>query len=201
MVDLLESPSNYLMRHLLDFDDIEDYEENHTIASDLAQQTINHLKSYLKNDKDLENVLQNHCETLVKLIHAQMQNHYEQPEQRWTEVIARNHIPLKSTRYVVPANEVPVSYYMPFDHQKPIKDLLFTGYQRSTYSTIRFDSHSERLFAEVLEKDPSVLKWIKPPRNSFSIFYHKDTAYEPDFVVETHDEKLLCEVKEAVGSD
>lgn len=43
---------------------------------------------------------------------------------------------------------------------------------------------SERRFAVILEDDNAVLKWFKPARGQFQIYYHKDQAYEPDFVVE-----------------
>jgi type III restriction enzyme len=35
----------------------------------------------------------------------------------------------------------------------------------------------------------------KPGRNQFKIEYRRGDQYEPDFVVETQTEKLICEVK------
>jgi type III restriction enzyme len=47
----------------------------------------------------------------------------------------------------------------------------------------------------MLEDDSNVLKWFKPARDDFKIFYTGENAYEPDFVVETTKEKLICEPK------
>ena len=47
----------------------------------------------------------------------------------------------------------------------------------------------------VLEKDKSVLKWFKPAKGVFRIHYTSNSEYEPDFVVETGTEKLICEPK------
>ena len=38
---------------------------------------------------------------------------------------------------------------------------------------------------------------MKPAPGQFRIYYNKDQAYEPDFVVETADMKLICEPKMA----
>jgi len=42
-----------------------------------------------------------------------------------------------------------------------------------------------------------VIKWFKPGKDVFRIRYTTDNDYEPDFVVETESEKLLCEPKRA----
>jgi type III restriction enzyme len=44
---------------------------------------------------------------------------------------------------------------------------------------------------------PCDLKWLKPARGQFQIFYRHDDAYEPDFVVETDTNKYMCEPKRA----
>ena len=42
-----------------------------------------------------------------------------------------------------------------------------------------------------------MLKWFKPAKGDFQIHYSSDDSYEPDFVVETHTGKFLCEPKRA----
>ena len=39
---------------------------------------VKHLQSYLPNEEDVRNVLQYHQSQLVKIIHSQMQVHYEE---------------------------------------------------------------------------------------------------------------------------
>lgn len=194
MVKLDENPSHYLAKALLDLDDVADNDDNVPVVLNLTDQMISHLQ-YLKDEKELQNVLHNHREGLVKLIHAQMQNHYVQPQFKMTHVVARDYTFIKSARYIIPSGQNPIPFDQFIDDQESVKSQLFCGFMRSVYPIVKFDSHSERIFASVLEEDSTVIKWVKPPRKTLSIFYHKDHVYEPDFVVETHTHKLLCEVK------
>jgi type III restriction enzyme len=59
----------------------------------------------------------------------------------------------------------------------------------------KFDSDTERRFSVMLENDKSVLKWVKPSKNTFQIHYEGDANYEPDFVGETEAGYYLCEPK------
>jgi len=79
--------------------------------------------------------------------------------------------------------------------------LLFGKFSKCPYLAQRFQSTPEWRFAGILETDPDVIKWVKPATGRFQIFYRGDHPYEPDFVVETATEKLLCEVKAARDMD
>src|SRR5262249_4762534 len=59
----------------------------------------------------------------------------------------------------------------------------------------KFDSDTERLFAVLIDDDRAVDKWMKPGKGQFQIEYRSGEAYEPDFVVETKDRILICEIK------
>lgn len=71
---------------------------------------------------------------------------------------------------------------------------LFTGFKKTLYPEIPFDSTPEKDFAAVLERDASVLKWVRPPEGNIPIHY-RGQSYNPDFVVETKDAKYLVEIK------
>lgn len=75
-----------------------------------------------------------------------------------------------------------------------IKRTLFEGFSKTIYPSVAFDSTPEKDFAVLIEKDPSVLKWIRPPEGTIPI-YHSGQSYTPDFIVETKDRKLLVEIK------
>lgn len=75
--------------------------------------------------------------------------------------------------------------------------MLFAGFERCLYRVQKFDSDSERRFAVILEKDKDVLKWFKPGRGNFRIYYTSDASYEPDFILETKNMKFICEPKAA----
>jgi type III restriction enzyme len=65
------------------------------------------------------------------------------------------------------------------------------------YQVQKFDSDPERRFAVLLEDERAVLKWLKPAKDRVRIYYTSDSSYEPDFIVETVTDKLMCEPKRA----
>jgi type III restriction enzyme len=73
--------------------------------------------------------------------------------------------------------------------------MLFEGFAKSLYPVQKFHSDTERRFAVVLENDRDVLKWFKPSKGDFQLYYTAEDAYEPDFVAETKTARYLCEPK------
>ncbi|MDQ6968512.1 MAG: DEAD/DEAH box helicase family protein, partial [Mariprofundaceae bacterium] len=66
---------NYILKRLFNYDDIS-YDEEAELLRRLAQQSVEHLQSYLNDDNDVENVLKNQSEAIAKVIHAQMNLHF-----------------------------------------------------------------------------------------------------------------------------
>lgn len=88
-----------------------------------------------------------------------------------------------------------VKYDKPFSDKSNIRKYLFTGYKKSYYQANAFDSDTERLFSIILEEDPDVIRWIKPPLNQLGLFWKAGQQYNPDFLVETTARKFMVEVK------
>ena len=88
-----------------------------------------------------------------------------------------------------------VHFDKPFTDKSNIKKYLFTGYKKAYYPSNAFDSDSERLFSIILEEDPDVIRWIKPPLNQLGLFWKAGQQYNPDFLVETTTGKFMVEVK------
>ncbi len=88
-----------------------------------------------------------------------------------------------------------VRYDKPFTDKSNIKKYLFTGYRKSYYPANAFDSDTERQFSIILEEDPDVIRWIKPPLNQLGLFWKAGQQYNPDFLVETTTGKYMIEVK------
>ena len=88
-----------------------------------------------------------------------------------------------------------VKFDKPFADKSNIKKYLFTGYKKSYYPANAFDSDTERLFSIILEEDPDVIRWIKPPFNQLGLFWKAGQQYNPDFLVETSSGKFMVEVK------
>jgi len=186
---------DYLVRGLMDFDDI-NYDEHAELLYDLAGQMVRHLQSYLKTADDVLNVLQAHQQALVKHIHAQMQDHFDEgPLTDYDVHVARGFVTLRPNNYSQPANDKTRHYRTTVDDKLLIRGILFNGFQKSLYSVLKFQSNSERVMAVILESDKSVEKWLKPAKGNFQIHYAHDEEYVPDFAVETKDARYLCEPK------
>ncbi len=73
---------------------------------------------------------------------------------------------------------------------------IVQGLMKSYYPETRFDSTTEWNFAYILEKDPAVLKWLRPVPRQFNIYWADGSKrYEPDFIVETVEAIYMCETK------
>jgi len=90
-----------------------------------------------------------------------------------------------------------VRFDKPFTDKSNIRKYLFTGYEKAYYTENTFDSDTERLFSIILEEDPDVIRWIKPPLNQLGLFWQVGQQYNPDFLVETTYGKYMVEVKAA----
>ena len=187
---------NYLVRALIDFDDIS-YDDHADLLYEWAGQVVTHLRSYLLDEAAVRNVLQYHQQRLAELIHAQMQAHHWEHATTYETYVSKGFTTLRPNSYSAPAEERVRNFRAPVEERQYIRGMLFGGFRRCLYTAQQFDSDPERRFAVILEDDESVLKWVKPARGRFQIHYRHDQSYEPDFVVETHDAKFLCESKRA----
>ncbi|MEZ0328126.1 MAG: type III restriction endonuclease subunit R, partial [Dissulfuribacterales bacterium] len=73
---------------------------------------------------------------------------------------------------------------------------LFGGFRKCLYPVQKFDSESERILAVILDRD--ALKWFRPVRGQFQIFYRHGAdhrEYQPDFVAETAGAIYMLESK------
>jgi len=191
-------PEDYLVRGLIDFNDIS-YDDHAALLYKLAGQVVAHLRSYLSEEDDVVNVLQYHQQPLVNLIHSQMQHHFVESAASYEANVTKGFRTLRPNNYTAAADETVRNFRTPIPEGEKhrIKTMLFGGFRRCLYSLQKFDTDSERRFAVILENDEDVLKWFKPAKGDFQIHYSHDESYEPDFVVETATWKFLCEPKRA----
>jgi type III restriction enzyme len=187
---------NYIVKHLIDMDQI-DYDSQADLLYKLAGQMVMHLRSYLDSEEDVENVALAHGRTLAQFIFDQMKSHYRETPTDYRAKMVRSFRMLKPQSYAVysTAKRLPIG-----QAAKPLSDTgsyVFYGTRKSPYQQHKFDSDAERRFAALIdhEAEKDVLRWLKPAAGQFQIEYRAGKAYEPDFVVETANEKLIVEVK------
>jgi type III restriction enzyme len=185
---------DYIVRGLVDFDDV-DYDAQADLLYKLAGQVVAHLRAYLVDDAKVRNVLQYHQRALVDLVHAQMQKHAWVEATSFDVVVTRGFTEARPQAFAAPAGAPVRHFATPVPDPIHIRKMLFGGFGKCLYDVQKFQSDPERRFAGLLERDASVLKWFKPGSGVFQIRYTPSEDYEPDFVVETDSEKLLCEVK------
>ncbi len=189
-----ERLENYLVRGLIDYDDIS-YDEHAALLYKLAGQLIAKLRTYLHDDDEIRNVLLYCNDQYVRLIHAQMQEHFDDGNPSYEVHVSKGFTTLTPSAFNAPADEQPRPYRTPVDEKKNIRSMLFGGFAKCLFPIQKFDSDTERRFSVLLENDKSVQKWVKPNKSTFQIHYEGDSNYEPDFVVETEGAYYLCEPK------
>ena len=134
---------------------------------------------------------------LVRLIHAQMQAHYEEKATGYEVKVSKGFMTLRQNAFTSAEDENLRNFRTPVEDRQLIRGMLFGGFVKCLYGIQKFHSDSERRFSAILEYDADVLKWFKPASGQFKIHYRRDQEYEPDFVVETKTAKFLCEPKRA----
>ncbi|MBX7134970.1 MAG: DEAD/DEAH box helicase family protein [Fimbriimonadaceae bacterium] len=191
---------NYLVRHLIDFDDIS-YDDNADLLYDLSRQMVARLATYLE-EEELSNVLQYHGRHLASIIHGQMQEHVIEHEADFEASFTRGMQTLTEHRVWVPEGEVLRDYReVGIDKQK-IKAMVFDSFEKCAYFNQKFDVDTERTFASLLERpDNGVQKWVKPGRGQVSIYLNDGSTYTPDFVVEAINAMYMIETKAAVDME
>ncbi|MEX0827339.1 MAG: hypothetical protein WD490_04240 [Opitutales bacterium] len=135
---------------------------------------------------------------LAELIYRQMMNHQREETTSYSAKVTRGFSELKPCAYTVDRAEELHDFRSTPASLARIRQMAFNGFKRCLYPIQKFDSDSERKFAIIMEDDPAVIKWFKPARGQFQIFYkenHQLAEYQPDFVVETEAGIFLCEPK------
>lgn len=189
---------NYIVRNLMDYDDI-DYMSNAELLYKLAGQLIAHLRSYLEDENQVLSVLYANQKPFAGIVRGQMLQHFEQPETGFDVKVTRNFQVLSESFASADADQHAVDFHQTVTDLQGIRSMVFGGFARCCYSRQRFDSDTERRFAVILDRD--ALRWLKPNANDLHIYYSHDEKYHPDFVVETAAGKYICETKAAGDMD
>ncbi|WP_426306171.1 DEAD/DEAH box helicase [Acidovorax facilis] len=187
---------DYVVHALIDYDDI-DYNTQASLLYDLAGQVVAHLRSYLKDEEEVRNVLDLDRQAIARNVYAQMHAHFEESaSEGYTVDVRRGFTTLRAPTYTVGAGQVVRDYRETPEDLGRIKQMVFGGFSRCLYPLQKFDSDTERKFAVLLERDAD--KWLKPAKGQFQMFYKlgaEQPEYVPDFVAETAHHVLMVETK------
>ena len=193
-----DKPINVIVNALIDYDDI-DYDENSELLYHLASQALEAISANLEDKDSLAKVIHDFKKAIASSIYDQMKRHFVMQS---TGYVKPKVLPFTG---IVPQNVKEIEGYGRINYQTLIAPshlhkFIFTGYLKSYYVEYKFDSKTEHDFSFVLENDKKVLRWLRPAREQFSIYWSNGSKrYEPDFIVETADAIYMVETKAAAN--
>lgn len=191
-----DKPIDQIVASLIDYDDV-DYDENAELLYHLAQQALDAIASNVDNRDELPRIVYEFKKAIAATIYDQMKRNFLMTS---TGYIKPKVLPFVG---MVEQNVKEIDGYGRTDYRNVVppahlRKFVFTGYIKSYYTEYKFDSKTEHDFSFILENDDKVLRWIRPAREQFNIYWSNGSRrYEPDFIVETEDCIYMVETKAA----
>jgi type III restriction enzyme len=185
----IENPRAFLAGRLIDAIDEIDVANDKETALRLVDAYLAQLN---KSPEELGKIAHLYRDLIIKDLKNQIEAHI-QDETKVESSVRSGFVQFKPYSKTILAKDglVPYSQTVP---KSDIRRYLFDGFKKSFYPQVPFDSTPEKDFAAVLERDPAVLKWVRPPDGNVPIRY-RGRSYDPDFIVETAEMKYIIEVK------
>lgn len=189
-----DTPVNQVVSVLIDHDEI-DYDENAELLYHLAEQAVDAIASYLEHKEDLPKIVNQFKTVIGENIFKQMLRHFVMIPIGYLNPTVLPFTGLLKQHFKDQNGFGKIDYRIPV-RRGDVPKYIFTGFLKSYYAEYQFDSQTELDFANVLESDNSVLKWLRPASNQFNIYWSNGAKrYEPDFIVETADCIYMVETK------
>ena len=198
-VDLTESkneidPVNRIVRLI-----IREMTELDIAFKEVLQKIVKHYLSQVKAEKDvLSKLVRLHEQTILDDLLPQIRARLEEKTQIKFKALDQElgfepYIKsIKVTDTLLDKNAVT---------EKESRGNIIEGYNKSVYSAYVFDSAQEKLLADSLEKDSTVITWVRLRNGQLPIKYVYGSNYNPDFIVERKDGSYLVEVKDKTKID
>lgn len=192
-----DSNAGLIIAKILNHDEI-DYETNQDLLYSLVNEILDYLRTYLKSEEEVSNVVLTQCELIAEQIWLQMKEHffceileYDEPNVHpFTALLSHNYSKTQGVEFK--------NYKLKPATIAELRKTIFTGFQKSCHTEYKFDTFNEHKFSQILEanNDKDVLKWLRPAPRQFDIYWdHYTRTYEPDFIVETEDGIWMVEIK------
>lgn len=174
------------------------YDEHKDLLYKLANQAVLHFQSYLGDEREVVNVIINFKIPIAEQIYQQMMAHHEIIHEGFEKPImkVRPCSEIKDPSISKNVGDRIYDYKESIEPVSAIRNKIFGGFVKSYHKLYKFDSKTEKDFAVILEQDNDCIKWLRPAKSQFQIYYGRPSKeYMPDFVVETPDFIALVETK------
>ena len=165
------------------------------VIDHLAGQAVEAIEGYLDDKNDLPKVVNQFKKAIAAMIYDQMERHFVVTSLGYLKPTV---LPFAG---IIDQHLTEIKGFGRVDYRDPVtqtyvKKFIYTGFLKSYYREYKFDSKTELDFANVLEADAKVLKWLRPAPTQFAIFWNNGSQrYEPDFIVETTEAIYMVETK------
>ncbi len=195
-----DTNDNILVNELMNYPEV-DYDSQADLLFKLASQAIGKFRTYL-NDDGLYNVVLYNKREIGRFIFTQMMFHFYIEEAKFEKPVVYPFERILDQNYSKYTQDKIHLYTDTITPTSLIPGLLFSGFAKAYHHSYKFDSKTEKDFSIILEQDKPVLKWIRPAKNQFRIYWkHNSRQYSPDFIVETHEAIYMVETKKETDID
>jgi type III restriction enzyme len=192
-----QSPMRQLIASLIDYPEI-DYDQSAELLNKLVGQALAKLRDQVGEDSELAILVRQYRVLIAKRIYDQMMLHFRQAEPDYMEPKVLPFTRIEPWNFTMPNMDGVKDYRPDISPRTNVRRYVFMGFEKSAHARYKFDSHTEKDFAVVLESDAAVLKWLRPAETQFLLYWDRNSKrYHPDFIVETPDGIWMIEVKAA----
>lgn len=159
----------------------------------VLQKIVKHYLDQLHvTGKELSKLVKLHEQTILNDILPQLQEKLQEQTKIKFGVLDEE-LPFEPYLKVVKASAVPLDKDEVSEAES--RGNIIEGYDKSVYPAYVFDSTQEKLLADSLDKDKTVVSWVRLRTGQLPIRYIYGN-YNPDFIVERKDANYLVEVKD-----
>jgi type III restriction enzyme len=186
---VVDDPRSFLAGRLLD--EIDEFDA--TDKEFILKLVDDYIAALNRPQEELKHLIHLYRSAIVDDLRAQvLENIYDETEVEYK--VKEDFVVFKSYAKTIKEKDGVLDLREPILVKSEVTKYLFKGITKSLFDQVPFQSVPEKDLAIVLEDDPNVIKWIRPPLNQMPIFY-KGGHYNLDFIVETKEKKYLVEVK------
>lgn len=191
----IDFPENAIVNELINFAEI-DYDEQSDLLFKLARQVVQKLKSYLK-ETEMSDVLFVHKREIARLIYSQMMEHFYCESIGFEKPHVLPFTKIENHNYTKYTKDKIHDFRETIEPTNAIPGKIFTGFKKACHPFYKFDSKTEKDFANILENEnKTVIRWMRPAQNQFRIYWNKnERLYHPDFIIETRELIYMVETK------
>ncbi|ACX75420.1 type III restriction-modification system-like protein [Fibrobacter succinogenes subsp. succinogenes S85] len=183
----------HLMQELSHVDGI-DYDSSSKVVYDVANQ----VKDILLQCDRAWNIVANYFNRICEMVKRQLLAHRTVGNLEYETRVEPGYVKLQIISGTINEGEKIRDFRDDKFVKSQIKSMAFNGFEKCLYDVQKFDSDPERKLMVGLESDETLQKWFRATQTTFRIPYGADgSCYTPDIIMETANEKIMCEVKAA----